>query len=240
MLHSDICADFELNSLLRFHGSLGDGDHMTVMSVKARKEQAGNYGCLVTETDSFEVRHYAEKPSTFVSTDINAGVYVMTPAIFNDMKTVFLRNHDAGSGQREQIGLERDVLTELAGGAGPCRLFLYRTTNFWSQLKTAGSAIYANRHYLSSYRETDPSVLCKNVGGGVSGPTIVGDVRVHATASIDPTAKLGPNVSIGPGVRIGEGSRVRDSILLDGVAVGSNTAVLNAVIDARSSVGPND
>lgn len=68
-----------------------------------------------------QVQHYVEKPSTFVSTDINAGVYVMTPAIFNDMKTVFLRNHDAGGGQREQIGLERDVLTELAGGVGPCR-----------------------------------------------------------------------------------------------------------------------
>ncbi len=32
--------------------------------------------------------------------------------------------------------------------AGTGKAFIYQTTKWWSQLKTPGAAIYANRHYL--------------------------------------------------------------------------------------------
>ena len=111
-----------------------------------------HYGCLVTDEGSVKVQHYVEKPSTFVSTDINAGVYLCTPSVFDDMKKVFLNNCDANIAERDMISFEKDALTQMAGADGPARLFLFRTNNFWSQVKTAGSAIYANRHYLAGTR----------------------------------------------------------------------------------------
>lgn len=69
--------------------------------------------------------------------------------------------------------------------AGTGRLFAYQTTNWWSQLKTPGSAIYANRHYLALYRQNAPERLARNVKGRC---TIIGDVFIHPTAVIDPSA----------------------------------------------------
>ena len=51
-----------------------------------------------------------------------------------------------GSGyEREALYLEKEILMPLAGTG---RALVYHTTKWWSQLKTPGAAIYANRHYL--------------------------------------------------------------------------------------------
>lgn len=42
--------------------------------------------------------------------------------------------------------LEKEILVPLAGTG---KAFVYHTTKWWSQLKTPGAAIYANRHYLN-------------------------------------------------------------------------------------------
>ena len=62
-MHDGICYSKRcpIAEMLHFHGSNGNGNHVTVMSVKARKELAGHYGCLVTEEGSAEVQHYVEK-----------------------------------------------------------------------------------------------------------------------------------------------------------------------------------
>jgi len=103
--------------------------------------------------------------------------------------------------------------------AGTGTAFLYQTNNWWSQIKTAGSAIYANRHYLELYRHQTPDRLAEE--DRANGPTIIGDVFIHSTATVDPTAVLGPNVSVGKNVRIGAGARVRESILLGNSSVGN-------------------
>lgn len=64
-----------------------------------------------------------------------------------------------------------------------------QVNKWWSQLKTAGSAIYANRHYLELYRSTHPERLTSR-GSGDSRIkcTIFPDVYIHPTALVHPTA----------------------------------------------------
>ena len=69
--------------------------------------------------------------------------------------------------------------------AGIGKLFAYKTVKWWSQLKTAGSAIYANRHYLSLYQQSTPKRLAENVNVQC---TIIGDVFIHPTATVDSSA----------------------------------------------------
>lgn len=76
--------------------------------------------------------------------------------------------------------IERDILPSLAT-TGKGRVF--QTTRWWSQLKTAGSAIYANRHYLQLYAVTSPERLARS-----EGPQIIGNVFVHPSAKVDSTA----------------------------------------------------
>lgn len=47
--------------------------------------------------------------------------------------------------EREALWLEKEILMPLSGTG---KALIYHTGKWWSQLKTPGAAIYANRHYL--------------------------------------------------------------------------------------------
>ena len=153
--------------------------------------------------ETHEILHYVEKPGTFVSTTINCGIYLCSPSILTFLSEIFnKKNQDiyenfvegdnnllngsllSNINQYEGISWEKDVLTNLSDSKG---MFAFHTSKWWSQIKTAGSAIYANRHYLDLYRQTHPNWLTKN---SESGPKIVGDVFIHPSASVDPTATV--------------------------------------------------
>uniref|UniRef100_A0A674P0M3 GDP-mannose pyrophosphorylase Aa n=1 Tax=Takifugu rubripes TaxID=31033 RepID=A0A674P0M3_TAKRU len=189
--------------------------------------------------DGKTVLHYVEKPSTFVSDIINCGIYLFTPDIFQHIGAVFQKNQQDmlleepsnGWHRAEAIRLEQDVFTALAGQG---KLYVYKTLSFWSQIKSAGSAIYASRLYLNQYHTSHAERLATNEEGG---PKICGNVYIHPTANIDPTAVLGPNVSIGTGVTIGAGVRVRESIILHGATLQDHSCVLNSIVGWDSTIG---
>lgn len=206
---------------------------------KANRKQSLNYGCIVENEQTDEVMHYVEKPSTFVSDIINCGIYLFTPEIFQHIGAVFQKNQQDmlleeqsnGWHRAEVIRLEQDIFTALAAQG---KLYVYKTDRFWSQIKSAGSAIYASRLYLNQYHKTHPERLATNKDGGAK---IMGNVYIHPTASIDPTAVLGPNVSIGTGVTIGAGVRVRESIILHGATLQDHSCVLNSIVGWDSTIG---
>ena len=72
------------------------------------------------------------------------------------------------------------------------------TDRFWMSIKSAGSAIYANRVMLDLYNKYHPNRLAQ-------GDNLTGNVYIHPTAKVDPSAKLGPHVAIGANVVIHEG-----------------------------------
>uniref|UniRef100_A0A493TA16 GDP-mannose pyrophosphorylase A n=1 Tax=Anas platyrhynchos platyrhynchos TaxID=8840 RepID=A0A493TA16_ANAPP len=226
VLNADVCSEFPLQEMLGFGQRHGAAHGFVILGTTANRTQALNYGCIVANADTQEVQHYVEKPSTFVSEVINCGIYLFTPAIFQHIGEVFQRQQQElalcpylgeessnGWQRAEVIRLEQDVFTALAGRG---KLYVYQTEGFWSQIKSAGSAIYASRLYLNQYSKTHPERLAQNKPGG---PIIRGNVYIHPTASIDSTAVLGPNVSIGEGVTVGAGVRVRESIVLHGAAL---------------------
>ena len=80
--------------------------------------------------------------------------------------------------------IEKDILSHVSGtGRGQ----VYQTSRWWSQIKTAGSAIYANRYYLNLYEDSNPGRLTKNLEG-VGGPKIVGNVAIDPSAKVHATA----------------------------------------------------
>lgn len=46
--------------MVAYHNSHASSGHCTIMSVKARKDQAQSYGCIVASEDGL-VEHYVEK-----------------------------------------------------------------------------------------------------------------------------------------------------------------------------------
>lgn len=59
------------------------------MSTEATKQQSIHYGCLVVDGQTGAVDHYVEKPSSYVSTFINCGVYICSLDVFAQMASEF-------------------------------------------------------------------------------------------------------------------------------------------------------
>jgi len=239
VMNGDVCAEFPLTGMLDFHRSHTNGV-ATMMGTEATRQQSLNFGCIVEDKSSHSILHYVEKPETYVSPLINCGVYIFSQQIFSMLQGVFERKQsewynglpDQDTSKRDAIWLEKDVIVPLAGTN---TAYVFQTKNWWSQVKTAGSAIYANRHYLSLYnKNNNKHRLTQNSDNG---PIIEGDVFIHPTAKVDPSAVLGPNVSIGKNVKIGAGTRIRESIILGNSVVGDHSLVIYSVIGWSSIVG---
>ena len=240
LMNSDVCGDFPLKEMLCEHRNRGKGIYCTILSTEATRQQSLNYGCIVENKDTHEVLHYVEKPETYISTTINGGIYLFSPDIFKPLETIFKQNletkyktkgFDPNTPSSEIIRLEQDIFVPLASSG---KLFVYDTKRFWSQIKSTGAAIYANRHYLAIYHDTHTERLATN---DKDKPRIIGDVTIHPTAQVHPTAVLGPNVSIGKYVNIGEGVRVRESIILEGATLQNHCCVLYSIIGWNATVG---
>lgn len=239
VMNGDVCAEFPLTRMLEFHRSHNNAV-ATLMATEATRQQSLNYGCIVEDKTSHSILHYVEKPETYVSPLINCGVYVFSQQIFSMLQGVFEKKQsewysglpDQDTSKRDAIWLEKDVIVPLAGTN---TAFAFQTTDWWSQVKTAGSAIYANRHYLSLYNKHGKSDRLSLPTD--NGPMINGDVFIHPTAKVDPSAVLGPNVSIGKNVKVGAGARIRESIILGNSVIGDHSLIIYSVIGWSSIVG---
>lgn len=240
VIHGDVCSDFPLSQMLEFHEKR-PGALITVLGTEATKQQSVYYGCLVCAKETSEITHYVEKPSTFVSTLINCGVYFCSIDIFQIMADVFKKKEEAfyngenGYGSENgcsgSMQLEKEVLQPLSGTG---KSFVYQITDWWSQLKSAGSAIYANRHYLQVYRNKHPERLAKSKENQVN---IIGDVYIHPSATVHPSAILGPNVSISAFATVGPGVRIRESIVLQEAVIADHSLILYSIVGRGTKVG---
>uniref|UniRef100_A0AAY5ER92 Nucleotidyl transferase domain-containing protein n=1 Tax=Electrophorus electricus TaxID=8005 RepID=A0AAY5ER92_ELEEL len=224
VMNADVCSEFPLQDMLNFQKEHGDAHSFIILGT--------------THSPALTNQPPTKKPGTFVSDVINCGIYLFTPDIFEHIGAVFQKNQkelidEQSNGwlRAEVIRLEQDIFTTLAGQG---KLYVHKTDHFWSQIKSAGSAIYASRLYLNQYHKTHPERLATRRDGGAE---IRGNVYIHPTANIDPTAVLGPNVSIGTGVTIGAGVRVRESIVLHGATLQDHSCVLNSIVGWDSTVG---
>ncbi|OVA16243.1 Bacterial transferase hexapeptide repeat [Macleaya cordata] len=245
LLNFDVCCSFPLPGMLEAHRKYGGIG--TVLVIKVSAESANQFGELVADPTTKELLHYTEKPETFVSDQINCGVYVFTPDIFTAIQDVIMHRKDresvflstlvllcffSRSLPPDFVRLDQDILSPLAGKK---QLYTYETLDFWEQIKTPGMSLKCSSLYLTQFRVASPHLLA--TGNGTTTATIVGDVYVHPSAKIHPTAKIGPNVSVSANARIGAGVRLVNCIILDDVEIKENAIVNHSIVGWRSSIG---
>ncbi|KAF6361503.1 GDP-mannose pyrophosphorylase A [Rhinolophus ferrumequinum] len=169
VLNADVCSDFPLSAMLAAHRH--QPHPFLLLGTTANRTQSLNYGCIVENPQTHEVLHYVEKPSTFVSDIINCGIYLFSPEALKPLRDVFQRNQQDGQLEDSSglwrgagtIRLEQDVFSALAGQG---QIYVHLTDGIWSQIKSAGSALYASRLYLGQYQLTHPERLAKHYLGG--------------------------------------------------------------------------
>jgi len=219
VIFSDVFCDYPLQKMFEARQKWMK---YLLMGVEVSREQTQNYGVMGINEKTTEIIHYTEKPSSFVSQFVNGGVYLLSADVFEDIGKVY-EDHQHLAGDLGNISLESDIFCNIAGQG---KIFAFVVDQFWLSIKSAGSALYANRVQLELYRKSNPTRLTNN-----------DTVFIHPTATVDPTAKLGPFTTIGANAVIGPGVRVKNSIVLDNVILKDHCCILNSIIGWHSIVG---
>ncbi|XP_060525918.1 mannose-1-phosphate guanyltransferase beta [Cylas formicarius] len=209
VLNSDIICDFPFKELLDFHNSHGKEGTIVVTKV----EEPSKYGVVVYERDGC-IKNFVEKPQEFISNKINAGIYILNPAI---LKRIEVR----------PTSIEKEV---FPGMAFDKQLFAFELQGFWMDIGQPKDFLTGTCLYLKHLRSTESKKLSE-------GPAILGNVLIDPSAKIGVNCRIGPNVVIGARVVIEDGVCIKRSTILHDTIIHSNSWLENCIIGWKCSIG---
>jgi mannose-1-phosphate guanylyltransferase len=201
-LNGDILTDLDLSAMLAFHGQ----KRASVTIALHRVEDARPFGLVMTDGDA-RVQEFREKPQEIVPGDINAGTYVLDPAVLH------------ASARGENISIERQIFPSLIAEGRP--VFGFLSAPYWLDLGTPEKYLQAHFDILEG----------RLSGLRYDAPWIAPD------ADVDLGAHLGRWVVVGAGASVGAGAEIDDSVLHPGARVGANARVIGSILGPDARVG---
>ena len=220
VVNSDVLCTYPLRDLLHQHiRNEREGTMLTT-----RTDHPSHYGVVVADERTGRITHFVEKPETFISDLINAGVYVFSPSVF----------------RRIAAGRAVSMNELLPGMADEEQLHSMLLTGYWVKITGTDTFLDAVGPHLEIMRHMSPQELttsAANAGAGDGGYTTKGDVMVHASAKIGRGCVLGPRVVVGPGCELADGVRLEGVTLLKGARVRGHAIVKDSLIGWGSTIG---
>ncbi len=219
-LNGDIVTDLDLTAMRAFH----DERDAAVTIALHHVEDARSFGLVERDADD-RVMAFREKPQDLIPGDINAGTYLIDPAV--------LRDRTAG----HELSIEREIFPDVIASGGA--VYGFGSNAYWLDLGTPEKYLQAHFDMLDG-RVHDVSYPA---------PWIASDAVVDLRAHLGRWVAIGPAASIGPGVQVDdsvlhagasveEGARVLGSILARNVRVGAGATVQGSVIGEGATVRP--
>ncbi|KAJ3301665.1 Mannose-1-phosphate guanylyltransferase 1 [Kappamyces sp. JEL0829] len=211
VLNSDVICAFPFQSLLDFHTS--HGAEGTLMTTPV--EDPSKYGVVCLKTGTTQIERFVEKPTNWVGDQINAGIYIFTPAILARIR------HD------KPMSIEKDVFPKMARDG---QLHATPLVGFWADVGQPKDFLTGTALFLNSLALSKDTKLA-------SGAYVVGNVLVDDSAKIGEGCKIGPNVVIGPNAVVGTGVRLSNCVIMGGATIKDYAWVKDSIIGWYSSVG---
>ncbi|KAK1332682.1 LOW QUALITY PROTEIN: hypothetical protein QTO34_007365 [Cnephaeus nilssonii] len=228
VLNSDVICDFPFQAMVHFHRHHGQEGSLLVTKV----EEPSKYGVVVCEADTGRIHRFVEKPQVFVSNKINAGMYILSPAVLRRIQE--RRSGGLGGQAAAPVPLlTRCPLPQLRPTSIEKEVFRSwprRGSCFWMDIGQPKDFLTGMCLFLQSLRQKQPEQLC-------SGPGIVGNVLVDPSARIGQNCSIGPNVSLGPGVVVEDGVCIRRCTVLRDAHIRSHSWLESCIVGWRCRVG---
>jgi len=209
MFNSDVICDFPLQEMLAFHRAHGGEGTIMVTEV----QDPSKYGVVLSAQDG-QIQQFIEKPQTFVSNKINAGIYLFNVAILDRIEL-------------KPTSIERDIFPRIAADK---KLYSMVLKGYWMDIGQPKDYLTGQVLHLAYVRKTQEKLLS-------TGAHIVGNVLIDPTAQIGEGCTIGPDVVIGPGVVVEAGARVKRSTLLDRSRVKAHALVSSSIVGWASVIG---
>jgi glucose-1-phosphate thymidylyltransferase len=192
------------------------------------------YGVVFLEKGT--VIKILEKPQEELSNLISTGIYRFTPEVFSSIKTVGAEGyHDLTAVVQYMIG--NGVKLNGIHGIGKWIDAVYP----WDVLHVNGQAMPdAHIGYAGNIEEgaiIKGKVLIGEESTIRSGSYIVGPVVIGKGCDIGPNVCIYPSTSIGDNVSIQPFTIIRHSLLMNDIEIGSSSAISNSVIGDGVQIG---
>jgi mannose-1-phosphate guanylyltransferase len=162
---------------------------------------------LVDTEDDGRVLAFREKPEDPIPGDVNAGTYLLDPAV--------LRSWTAD----REISIEREIFPEVIAAGHP--VFGFVEQAYWIDLGTPEKYLQAHRDMLQG----------RVHGLEYDAPWIA------PTADVEPGAAIGPTCAIGAEARVAGDATVEDSVIHPGASIAAGAMVRDSVVGPGAHVG---
>lgn len=201
-LNGDILTDLDLTAMRAFH----DSNDAAVTIALHHVDDARAFGLVATDAAG-KVLEFREKPEDPIPGDVNAGTYLIDPAV--------LRGWTPG----ETVSIERDIFPAVIDAGHP--VYGYVADAYWLDLGTPEK--YLQAHFdMFEGRVHDVTYPAPWIAEG---------------ALVDLRAHLGRWVAVGRGAKVGPDAQVDDSVLHEGSRIGAGARVSGSVLAANATVG---
>lgn len=217
-LNGDICTDLDLTAMRAFHEEHG----AAVTIALHRVEDARAFGLVITEGDG-RVREFREKPDEPIPGEVNAGTYLIDPAVLSRWVA------------DREISIEREIFPAVIEAGD--RVYGFVADAYWMDLGTPEKYLQAHFDLLAGrLRGVTYEAPWIAANADVEhGATIGARCSIGAEARIDGTAVLEDTV-VHPGASVAAGAVVRRSIIGPGARIEAAAEVTGCVLGAGSTV----
>ena len=201
-LNGDILTDLDLTAMRAFHRERG----ASVTISLTRVEDARPFGLVPVDAEG-RVVEFLEKPADPVSGEVNAGIYLLDPAVLH------------GFARGENLSIERQIFPAVIADGRP--VYGYVSPAYWMDLGTP-------EKYLQGHFD-----IFEGRVGGLDYPS----PWVHGTAAVALGAHLGRWVAVGAGAVVAGDAQIDDSVLHPGASVGAGARVVSSILGMNAQVG---
>jgi mannose-1-phosphate guanylyltransferase len=230
VLCGDALIDLDLTAAVKWHRE--KGAIATIVMKSVPREQVPSYGVVVTD-DSGKIKAFQEKPSVeeALSTDINTGIYIFEPEIFNYIP----------SGEEYDIGSQLFPALVAAGAPfyGISMDFQWvdigKVPDYWRAIQSVLLGEIKNVSIPGI--EVRPGVYAGlNVAVNWDKVDITGPVYIGGMTKIEDGAKIVGPTMIGPNCWVCRGATVENSVIFEYSRLGPEVRLVDKLVFGRYCV----
>jgi len=203
VFNGDIIADFNLEKILTEHKE--KDSYATIGLVKVN--DPASYGLVITDAES-NIKRFIEKPKReeIVADTINAGVYVFSPAIFEEIP------------QGKTVSVEKEIFPSLLEKG--MKMMGYIHYGYWIDVGTVEKYRKVNFDALDGKLGFDYKTVRSNGGKLLTGEKSV----------LKEGVRIKGRVIIGENCFVGKDSLLEDSIVLNSTVIHDRCVVSGSII----------
>ncbi|MDD5615530.1 MAG: sugar phosphate nucleotidyltransferase [Candidatus Methanoperedens sp.] len=213
----------------------GKDGEATLLAVE--REETSGYGVVIPENRM--VKKLLEKPKEVISHLINAGIYVFTPAIFDEIDQTPLS-------ETGEYAITDTIQRMIEKGKN---VSFVESKSMWLDSIHSWNFLTANSILLEKSAQDIRGTIEK--GASIKGMVIVGEgsiiragcyilgpVIIGKNCDIGPNTVILPSTAIGDNITINSSVEIHNSILMNDVQVGCNSYISNSIIGANNNICP--